>query len=209
MSRTVTIDDYINVLGVENFDFEIIEQCDISELNQKEQDYIKLFDSRNNGYNIQIGRFNNSQGEGNGRARLTEKDVIFIRESYVKHLSPKNIYEEYFKDIITKNQFQAVWQGKSWANVMPEVFTEENKRYYISEQNKTKALLTKKDILRYRQYYVSHTYDEVYQLLIQEKGNIYKKRTFQKILIGDTRDNSIYKDVPIYKKISEKMGIKW
>lgn len=31
-SRTLTIDDYINVLSVENFDFEIIEQCDINEL---------------------------------------------------------------------------------------------------------------------------------------------------------------------------------
>lgn len=93
---------------------------------------------------------------------------------------------------------------------MVEVFTEENKHYYISEQNKTKALLTKEDILKYRQYYVSHTHDEVYQLLIQEKGDIYKKkRTFQKILIGDVRDNSIYKDVPIYKKSQKKMGIKW
>ena len=61
--RTVTIDDYINVLGVENFDFEIIEQCNLDELDQKEQKYIETFDSKNNGYNIQSGVFNNSQGE--------------------------------------------------------------------------------------------------------------------------------------------------
>lgn len=202
--RTVTIDDYINVLGVENFDFEIIEQCNLDELDQKEQKYIETFDSKNNGYNIQSGGFNNSQGEGNGRAHLTEQDVIFIRNAYAKHSSPKLIYKEYFKDVITKNQFQAVWQGRSWTNIMPEVFTEENKRYYISEQNKTRALLTKDEILKYRQYYVNHTYSEVYNLLVQEKGNIYKERTFQKILVGDVRDNSLYKDVPIYKKAQKK-----
>lgn len=202
--RIETIDDYINVLGVENFDFEILEQCSLNELDEKEQKYIQLFNSRNNGYNIQMGGFNNSQGEGNGRARLTEKDVIFIRESYAKHASPKELYENYFKDIITKSQFQTVWQGRSWSNIMPEVYTEENKQYYISEQNKTKTLLTKEDVLRYRLYYVNHTCDEVYQLLLQEKGDIYKKRTFQKILIGDVRENSIYKEVPVYKKQQDK-----
>lgn len=202
--KAMTIDDYINILGVENFDFEVIEQCSQDELDQKEQDYIKLYDSQNNGYNIQLGGFNNSRGEGNGRARLTESDVIFIRNSYAKHTSPKEIYEKYFSDIITKSQFQAVWQGRSWAYIMPEVYTEENKHYYASEQNKTKALLTKDEILKYRQYYVSHTRKETYDLLIQEKGNIYKERTFEKILIGDVRENSIYKDVPIYKKSQKK-----
>lgn len=35
---------------------------------------------------------------------------------------------------------------------------------------------------------------------LKEKGNILKKSTFKKILIGDVRDTSIYKQVPVYKK---------
>lgn len=83
---------------------------------------------------------------------------------------------------------------------MPEVYTEENKKFYSSELVKTKALLTKAEVFRYRKYYRTHTRDEVYNLLISEKGPIYKKRTFEKILMGDVRDTSIYKEVPIYKK---------
>lgn len=198
--RTETIDDYINVLGVENFDFEIVEECNLEELDSKEKEYIEKYNSIKNGYNIQQGGFNNSQGEGNGRAKLTEKDVIFIRESYSKHISPSLLYKEYFKDKITKNQFQAIWQGRSWTSIMPEVYTAENKRYYISEQNKTKALLSKKEVLEYRKYYINHTRDEVYNKFLNEHGNLLKKRTFEKILTGDVRENSIYKEVPIYKK---------
>ena len=198
--RTETIDDYINVLGVENFDFEIIEECSLQELDQKEKFYIEKFDSKNNGYNIQNGGFNNSQGEGNGRAKLTEQDVIFIRQSYANHVQPTKFYDKYFKNKITKNQFQAIWQGKSWSSIMPEVFTEENKRYYISGQNQMKALLTTEEVLVYRKYYVNHTAQEVYIKFLQEKGDILKKTTFKKILVGDVRNTSVYKQVPIYKK---------
>ena len=45
--------------------------------------------------------------------------------SYLSGLMRIN-YNELFKDKITFNSFQSVWQGRSWANVMPEVFTEEN-----------------------------------------------------------------------------------
>ena len=44
--RIVTIDDYINVLGVENFDFEILEECSSDELDEKEKFYIKKFNQK-------------------------------------------------------------------------------------------------------------------------------------------------------------------
>ena len=83
---------------------------------------------------------------------------------------------------------------------MPEVFTEENKKYYILEQNKEKALLSKNEIIYYRKYYMTHTANEVYEKFVQDKGDILKRATFKKILTGDVRKNSIYKEVPIYKK---------
>lgn len=200
--RAVTIDDYINVLGAENFQFEILEECTKEELDDKEQEYIQKYDSKNKekGYNIQLGGFNNSQGEGNGRAKITEKEVEFIRTSYNNHESAKDIFEKYFKDKITKSTFQAIWQGKSWSYIMPEVYTEENKKYYTSEQNKSKALLSKEEVFRYRQYYVNHTRDEVYALFLSEYGPILKRATFFKILTGDVRKESIYLEVPVYKK---------
>ena len=197
--RTIPIDMWINMLGVDKFDFEILEECLPKELDEKERAYIEKYKTNIFGYNIQEGGFNNSIGEGNGRAVLTEKDVIEIRKAYDGHKSQKEIYENY-KDKITFSQFQAVWQGKSWSHVMPEVFTEENKEYYIFQKNKKDAILTKKELLEYRKYYMSHTYKETYLKLVEEKGEVLKEKTFQKILMGDVRKNSIYSEVPVYKK---------
>ena len=197
--RFVPIDMWINMIGVENFNFEIIEEGPDIDLNEREQYYIKYYNSQKTGYNKQDGGFNNSIGEGNGRAKLTYDDVIAIRTAYNNHQNQKATYE-LFKDKITFNSFQSVWQGRSWANVMPEVFTEENKKYYTSEMNQKTALLTKKEVLKYRTYYISHTAKETFNYMVNEKGNIMKEATFRKILTGDLKTNNAYKDIPIYKK---------
>lgn len=90
---------------------------------------------------------------------------------------------------------------------MPEVFTEENKKYYISEQVKSKALLTVDEVLHYRTYYIEHTREEVYAKFIEEKGQILKKNTFFKILTGDVRKESIYREIPIYSKYRKRWEI--
>ena len=41
--------------GINNFSFEIIEQCDSKLLNQKEKEWIKYYDSYYNGYNATLG----------------------------------------------------------------------------------------------------------------------------------------------------------
>lgn len=206
--RFVPIDMWINMLGVDYFDFEILEEgkFDQQELDKKEQEYIAKYDAKNKdkGYNKQIGGFNNSIGEGNGRAKLTEEDVIAIRLAYANHESCKQTYELY-KDKVTYNSFQNVWQGRSWTTVMPEVFTEENKSWYKKEQNKTTASLSLDEVLNYRKYYVNHTRDEVYNKMVEEKGpDLVKKNTFFKILTGDVRQNSIYNEIPVYKKMNKK-----
>ena len=41
--------------GIDNFKFEILEECKIKELNDKEKYYIKYYDTYNNGYNETLG----------------------------------------------------------------------------------------------------------------------------------------------------------
>ena len=195
--KQVTIDDYIAVLGKENFDFEVLEECTLDELSNKEQYYINLYNSKNKGYNFTKGG-TNSKGEANGRAILTEKDVIFIRESYNQHKRQKEIYE-YFKNKITWSQFQSVWQGRSWSHVMPEVFTEENKTWYKENnsngENSFSAKLTNKEVINFRILYKDKTAKEIYEEYNLSDKQI-KYRTFQKILFGDTYN----KNIPVYKK---------
>lgn len=206
--RQVPIDMWINMLGKDSFIYEVLEYCPLQELDIKEQEYIEKYDSINNGYNIQSGGYNNSIGNGNGRSKLTEQDVIIIRNAYNNHKAQKETYKQ-FKEKITFSQFQAIWQGKSWKHIMPEVFTKENKDFYTHQRQKENISLTKEEVLFYRKYYVNHTAKETYNKFCEDKGKEYlKQRTFERILIGDVRPESVYLDVPIYKKSLKKWELR-
>lgn len=59
--------------GLENFTFEVLEECDIQELDIKEQFYIQKYHSYSNGYNQTIG------GQSAGHVvKLTDEDVQVI-----------------------------------------------------------------------------------------------------------------------------------
>lgn len=128
----------IRKYGLDNFDFTVI--CSLSPeeyseelLNQLEKTFIKLYNSYGNGYNATQGGEDNPYrarvGESNGRALLTEEDVIYIRECYNAHIPFKKVYEEY-SDKISKRGLQKVWWFQTWKNILPEYQTEENKYWH-------------------------------------------------------------------------------
>lgn len=53
-----------NKYGEEHFQYEILEQCPKTKLNEREEFYIKIFDSYNNGFNQDVGGCN-IRGENN------------------------------------------------------------------------------------------------------------------------------------------------
>lgn len=74
-----------NKYGIENFDFQILEECSISELSEREKYYIKLYDccildGRNKGYNLTRG------GEG-----YLVNDYYHIYELWKSGLNQKTI----------------------------------------------------------------------------------------------------------------------
>lgn len=97
--------------------------------------------------------------------------------------------------MISFNHFQNIWQGRVWAHIMPEVFTEENKNYYIYENsvgsNSKNAEFTNDEVIAIRKRYEKESAKAIYE--------DYKDRvafqTFQMILWG-----RYYTDLPIYKK---------
>lgn len=120
--------------GIENFSFEIIEEInDCEVMNEREKFWIKHYDcyGGDKGYNATLG------GDGgvtciNSRdkyGKLTTEEVIYLRKRYVECKYPASyIYNVEFKDRITLRGFQAIWLGQNAKNIMPEVFTEENKQ---------------------------------------------------------------------------------
>lgn len=84
----------IHKYGVDNFSIEILEECDIEELNQKEIFYIAKYDTFKNGYNLTIG------GDGNRRL-LLDDSYNEIKELYLSGFSSNKIATLYKVDKAT------------------------------------------------------------------------------------------------------------
>lgn len=198
------IDNDIKKLGKENFSFDIIEECDPEDLDEFESYYIEKYNSLvPNGYNI--AKFGTSSyGENNPGSVLTEKEVISLRKIYSdkKYTSLKSIWENGYKDKITINNFRAVFTGKYWEFVMPEVFNKENREYYlkIKEQNRRTsnqygedncmATLTEKDVIKIRVLYT-----------VWERKRIFNEfNNFSQRLITSIISGQNWKQLPIYQK---------
>lgn len=122
----------IRKYGWENFSYEILEECDISELQERECYYMELFNSVENGYNIQLAgegrqwteerKIYLSQISQFKNSPLDYEDVVYIRQAYLDGKKPSEIYPE-FKHIFTHYfSFLNVWTGSRYRYIMPEVF---------------------------------------------------------------------------------------
>ena len=71
--------DAYNLYGLPTL--EIVEQCKISELDSKELEYIKVFDSVNNGLNILAGGLGTLKGDKHPASKYTNEQIyeVFIR----------------------------------------------------------------------------------------------------------------------------------
>ncbi len=78
---------------------------------------------------------------------------------------------------------------------MPEVYTPENKKYYITEgcrgEKSSSAKLTDAEVMTARKRYVNETAEEIYP----EYADRISLSAFKKLLWGYT-----YKNLPIYSK---------
>ena len=93
-------------------------------------------------------------GDNHPGHKLTEKDVVDIRKRYANLERKKDVYLSY-NQRIGESGFSKIWKGETWKNIMPEVYTEENKKYHAkntgnsgSQNGRTK--LTEEDVRNIR-----------------------------------------------------------
>lgn len=154
--------------GLENFSFDIIEECQPNQLDIKEQYWIEYYNTYQNGYNVTVGGETN-YGQNHPGHKLTKKDVIDIRTRYANLERKKDVYLLY-NQRIGQSGFGKIWKGQTWKEIMPEVYTKENKEYHlhdtanIGSQN-SRARLTEQDVkdIRLRRKNgenMSHVYED-------------------------------------------------
>lgn len=127
----------IRKYGIENFNFYILEECAEDELKEKEKYWINYYNSNNIGYNITPGgEFSSLSNEKHPCAKLTKSEVEFCRLKYSEGCKCQDIYQQYFSDKITLSGFKNMWFGRSWKNIMPEVFENNpNPRRKITDED--------------------------------------------------------------------------
>lgn len=140
-NRGVTGVDYaIHKYGKEHFTISLLEEIkDISKLDEREQYWIAYYDSYNNGYNRTVGG-KALRGEDHPRAKISEQDVIKIRDMYAAHYKFEEVKELYKDYEIQVRGLQKIWKGETWQSIHMDVYTPENKEWH-----KTKGVGHSKD----------------------------------------------------------------
>lgn len=122
--------------GLENFVISIIELCSIEELDKKEIYYIDLYDTYHHGYNSTPGgqcwspnvhspeaeekryqtreKNQSLKSENHPRAKLTNDEVIKIRQRYIDGESISNIYLDYKDKYNNEAVFKRIVLGKTY-----------------------------------------------------------------------------------------------
>ena len=95
----------IRKYGLNNFSFEVLEECLIEELNQKERDYIKKYNSFFDGYNLTLG------GDASGNEINKEKIIGVIKDLETTELYHQEIAEKWN---ISKEMVQGINTGRYW-----------------------------------------------------------------------------------------------
>lgn len=147
----------IKKYGVESFVFEVLEPCEIEQMNELEIYYIKEFKKQGfTLYNVIDGgeQLVCMWGEDNPNAILTDEEVYDIRERYNNKENKRNVYDIY-KDKITFNGFHCIWCGTTRKNVHMDVYTKENKYFHRRENIKSRDLFersnfTEEDVRKIR-----------------------------------------------------------
>ena len=153
--------------GLENFDIQILELCSEEEMDEKEIQYIKKYDSFKNGYNMTEGgqfwspnihseeterkraetreKNQSLKSENHPRAKLSNEEVLKIRYRYKDGESIKDIYQDY-KDLYSLETFRRIVLGQSYKDVLNPI-SKEDIRYCGSNISKEEVL-----DMRYKYY---------------------------------------------------------
>jgi group I intron endonuclease len=144
--------------GIDNFSFEVLQECEIDELQTLEQYWIALYNTVRTGYNQTpggVGARVVNANDGHPNHKLTTQDVVAIRTAYNNHERKCDVYQQY-ADRINRTGFHKIWNGATWPTIMPEVYTEENAEFHKHNTANTgsrngRAVLTECDVRMIRQ----------------------------------------------------------
>lgn len=184
MTYSTNIAKALRKYGVENFIFEIIEECDRNSLDSREKYWIEHYDSLNKdkGYNmLEVGEIPNSIGSNNPMAKLTEADVLDIRNQiYLNKIDSLTVFNQY-SHLISFDTFRKVRDGITWRNVDTSMIG----KIEVERKSKPKAKLTKEDVLKIRERSKTESIDEI----AKDYSNRVNRNSIKRVISYETWKN--------------------
>lgn len=184
MTYSTNIAKALRKYGVENFIFEIIEECDRNSLDSREKYWIEHYDSLNKdkGYNmLEVGEIPNSIGSNNPMAKLTEADVLDIRNQiYLNKIDSLTVFNQY-SHLISFDTFRKVRDGATWRNVDTSMIG----KIEVERKGQPKAKLTKEDVLKIRERSKTESIDEI----AKDYSNRVNRNSIKRVISYETWKN--------------------
>lgn len=181
---TTNIAKALRKYGIENFEFEIIEECLIEELNQKEQFWMSYYNSldKEKGYNmLEVGRVPSSIGSNNPRAKVTEEIVLEIRNKiYILKRDSLSVFNEY-SNLISFDTFRKIRDGTTWKNVDCSMITS----IKVERADLPKAKLTKEDVIEIRRRSMMESIDNI----VKDYSHIVNRNSIKRVINYETWKN--------------------
>ena len=129
----------IQKYGVENFEWEVIEKCKKSELDERESYWIEYYDSFNKGYNCTKGGGFTGSGEDNPNW----KGGISLDPEYSKqwYEANKDKMKEYYEEYYEANKEELKEKAKQHMKEYYGANKEKKKEYYETNKEKIKQYM--------------------------------------------------------------------
>lgn len=181
--------------GIDNFSFEVLEECDIERLDEREQYWIAYLDSMNRekGYNLVSGGQSNMalSGENHSQAKLTQKEVDQIKSMLKADMSTTEILEK-IGNKISRGMILNINQGRNWFDPQEDYPLRKIIITGAPGESNGRALLTEERVMEIRMMYSEGMAPKEIYRYAEEAWGV-KPRTSRAALYGES-----WKCLPIW-----------
>ena len=174
--------------GLNNFDFQVLEECSVDQLNQREHYWIHYYKTLEDefGYNITDVDENGCviNGQHNPNTSLLDAEVIEIRNRlHILHQSLSEVYSDY-ADRVSYDSFWQLAHGVTWKHLDTSMIDSLVDNH---GENNPRAKLTNEDVLAIRNRV--HINWESQLDVYQDYKDRISFEAFAKIVRGETWQN--------------------